>query len=316
MKKNTFFLISLILIFFVFPNNKIYSSATNKIIAKVDNQIISSYELKEKIKIILFLSKQELNQTNINQTKKMALRTLVDYKLKKREILDRNIPVQYNEDVKNYLKNISLNFNTDEKGFEKLLNQNNIDYELYLNEIKHEFTWQRLIYRMYKNKINIDEQEIVDELNNFMLSQKNLETFQLAEIEILAVNKIENKKNIEEIQEQIQSIGFSDTAVKYSQSSSSLSGGNIGWVNSKSLSKNILAVVENLKIEETSKPFFQTDSIVFLKLLNKKKKNINNLNINVIKTNIINSKTNELLNLFSNNHLSKIKNKVFIKFNE
>ena len=115
---------------------------------------------------------------------------------------------------------------------------------------------------------------------------------------------------------QIQIEGFNDTAIKFSQSSTAFNGGNIGWVNSKSLSKDILSIVKNLKVGEVSKPFFQTNSIVFLKLINKKRENINDINIETVKSNIITAKSNELLNIFSNNHLSKIKNKAFIKYNE
>ena len=55
------------LIFFCF--NNLNSAIENKIIAKVDNKLISSYELENKIKTMLFLSNQELNQQNINNKK-------------------------------------------------------------------------------------------------------------------------------------------------------------------------------------------------------------------------------------------------------
>ncbi len=316
MKKLKNLVIIFFLFIFVFRESNVYSEINNKIIAKVGDQIISSYELKNKIKLILFLSKQELNQSNIDQIKKVALRSLIDNKLKKNEVVTNKIQIENNVNVKNFLKNTYANFNTNEKGFKTLLLQNNIDFELYLNEIKYEFAWQKLIFRLYKDKINLNEQEIINELNTFIKIQKNLETFQLAEIVILAVSKSEDNKNIEEIKKQIQIDGFNDTAIKYSQSPSAFEGGKIGWVNSKSLSSGILSVVKNLKIGEVSKPFYQTNSIVFLKLLNKKKENINDINIEKVKINIITRKKNELLNIFSNNHLSKIKNKTFIRYNE
>ena len=309
-------LILLLLFFTVFINKDIYPNVTNKIIAKIDNQIISSFELKNKIKMILFFSKQEINQSNVDKVKTIALRALVNSKLKENEIINRNISIENNLKLVNYLKSIYANFNTNEEGFKRLFIQNDIDFDLYLNEVKHEMAWQNLIYRIYKDKVVVNEKEIIDELNNFIQSQRNLEKFELAEIIILGVNESENKKNIEEVLNQIQIEGFNDTAIKFSQSSTAFNGGNIGWVNSKSLSKDILSIVKNLKVGEVSKPFFQTNSIVFLKLINKKRENINDINIETVKSNIITAKSNELLNIFSNNHLSKIKNKAFIKYNE
>jgi len=87
MKKNKiFFIITTFLLFLTIEVNLIAASK-NKIVARVENQIISSYELKNKIKIILFLTNQELNQENINFTKNKALKQLIDYKLKKNRIL-------------------------------------------------------------------------------------------------------------------------------------------------------------------------------------------------------------------------------------
>ena len=40
-----------------------------------------------------------------------------------------------------------------------------------------------------------------------------------------------------EVNNQIEKIGFEKTAIKYSMSTTSLDGGKIGWINSKSLSK-------------------------------------------------------------------------------
>ena len=67
--KKVFFLF---LIYFIIVTES-FSSFSNKIVVNVEDQIISSYELKNKIKTMLILNKQELNQTNIDQTKNQAL---------------------------------------------------------------------------------------------------------------------------------------------------------------------------------------------------------------------------------------------------
>ena len=97
-------------------------------------------------------------------------------------------------------------------------------------------------------------------------------------------------------------------------SSSAINGGDLGWINSKSMSKKILDVVKYMKVGEVSKPLFQSDNLMFLKLDNKKISNINNFNIEKLRSDIITKKKNYSLDLYSNSHLSKIKNKTFIKF--
>ena len=75
-------------IFFVNINSNALALTKNKIIASVDNQIVSSYELKNKVKTILFLANQNISQKNVNLIKQMSLQQLIDYKLKKNQVID------------------------------------------------------------------------------------------------------------------------------------------------------------------------------------------------------------------------------------
>ena len=54
--------------FFLFSN---LLSIENKIIAKVNNEIITSYDLKNKIKTTLILSNEIINQDNIDEQKSL-----------------------------------------------------------------------------------------------------------------------------------------------------------------------------------------------------------------------------------------------------
>ena len=61
-----------------------------------------------------------------------------------------------------------------------------------------------------------------------------------------------------------------------------------------------------------SEPIFQSETILFIKL-NDKKLDLNEINIVETKNRIINQKQNEILNLFSSSHLSKIRNSASIE---
>ncbi len=289
------------------------AASKNKIVARVENQIISSYELKNKIKIILFLTNQELNQENINFTKNKALKQLIDYKLKKNRILLAGLKTMNDMQVSNYLKNLSLKYKTDIAGIKKIFNNNGLDFDLYSDEIKTEFDWQNLIYNRYGNKIVLDDKEVTNELNLYLKSQANIKEYKLAEIEISLKNNDEDKKTFLEITNHINEQGFAKTAKKYSISSSSLDGGNIGWISSNSLSDEILNVLNKMNVGDISGPIIQTTSGTILKLIETKKTSINSIDMDELRKKIINNKKNDLLNLYSSNHLSKIKNNALIE---
>ena len=310
MKRLIFFLIIIML-----KENISFASIQNKILVNIGNQIITSYELKNKVKTILVLNNKELNQENIDRTKSEALNFLINFKLKKEEIIKYKITFNNNA-VLNHLDNIASNYNTDQNGLKTIFENNDLSYELFLDGIKTEFAWQQLIFNFHRDKIKLNEKEIDEELNKIITKQKQAEEYNLAEIEVILENNFNDKKKIEEIKNQINEIGFKNTAIKYSTSLSALEGGNLGWINSQALSNIILSTVKEMKPGDISEPIFQSETATFIKLLDKRKISFSDINLKKMKSQIISQKKNELLNLFSNSYLSKIKNTTLIKYNE
>ena len=292
-----------------------FASIQNKILVNIGNQIITSYELKNRVKTILVLNNKELNQENIDRTKSEALNFLINFKLKKEEIIKYKITFNNNA-VLNHLDNIASNYNTDQNGLKTIFENNDLSYELFLDGIKTEFAWQQLIFNFHRDKIKINEKEIDEELNEIITKQKQIEEYNLAEIEVLLENNVNDEKKIEEIKNQINEIGFKDTAIKYSTSLSALEGGNLGWIASQALSNMILNTVKKMNPGDISEPIFQSETAIFIKLLDKRKINFNDISLKKMKNQIISRKKNELLNLFSNSYLSKIKNTTLIQYNE
>ncbi len=313
-KLNLYFRLSVI--FFFTSLGHLYASFESKIIANVDNQIISSFEFENKIRTILFLSGQEINQVNINNVKMGSLNSLINFKLKKGELLRYKVPTPSSDKANDYLNNVSSKFNTNVDGLKKIFKINELDFETYLDEINVEISWQQLVYDLYNDKIVLDESEINDQLNKLISSQQDIDNFNLAEIEISIDNNLDTDKKIMEIKEEIKNSGFENTAVKFSIAETAFSNGNLGWISSQAMSKKILKIVSAMKVGQISQPIIQSNSILFLKLVNKKSIKAENINLSEMKNRVVNSKKNELLNLFSNNHLSKVKNNALIKIHE
>ena len=310
MKK--FFFLKILLLFFLFKIPAISASTQTKIIANVGNQIVSSYELKNKVNTILFLSNQKINQININNVKNQALITLVNSKLKKIEIKNYRIPIEKNENVNKFLSRSSSRFNTDENGLKKLFEENNIDFDLYLDEIMIDLAWQKLIFSLYNDKIVLDENEINNELNKIIKEKRKIKEYELAEIEISLEQGSNIDEKINEISDEIKKIGFENTAIKFSTSPSSLEGGKLGWVNSNAMSKEVYDLIKNIEVGGITDPIIKPNNLLFLKLINERSVEVKDIDIDKTKNRIIAGKKNELFTLYSNNRLSKLKNNTLI----
>ncbi len=305
-KKNIFFFICII-----FINLNLFASNNFKILTKVGNEIITSFELENKIKTTLFLSGEELNQSNIDQIKNLSLNSLINFKLKKEEIKKYNIKNNNDLRLSKYLENLAKKFNVDRNELEILFSSNGLDLNLFLEEIKTEFLWQNLIYKIYSKKVNLDEKAITEELNKVISNQKSITEYNLSEIE----TKILNESEIDELKRYIDKFSFKKAAQKFSLSNTSLDGGNIGWINSKSLSSEMQKIIKNLKIGQYSEPIRRDENILIYYINDKREiSNFSKQNLEKLKESIINKQTNDLLNIYSNNHLSIKKNNTLIEY--
>ena len=147
MKKNLFkLIIPFLLIFLILI---VMQRFKNKIILKVENEIITNYEIKNKILRSLILSGEEISQENINRYKNQALESLIQLKIKKIELKKYNIS-KNNDQVNRYLNSISSN---NIPGLKKRFVSNNLNFELFLDEIETESKWQKLIFKLYSKKL-------------------------------------------------------------------------------------------------------------------------------------------------------------------
>ena len=291
------------------------SYSSNAIVVKVGKNIVTSYEIENKIKRMIFFSNQELNQENVNNTKMIALKLLIETKLMLQELDKYNFDinkVNYND----YIKRIALQIQAkDINDFKYKLKVNGIDYDLYLDEVKINLSWQQLIYQLYSSKINIDENQITNELNEILKEKKYVEEFDLSEIEVLFNDHSKKEQIISQVTNSIEDIGFEKTATKLSLSDTSFNEGKIGWVNSESLSEEIKSILMDLNSGDYSEPIIKTNSVLFLKVNNKRKINkVEEINLDQLKKSIIDKKTDQIFKMYSKNYLSKVKSLTMVKY--
>ena len=306
------FITTSIILVFLFLNKSVNAKFKNDIIVKIENEIITNFEIKNKILSTLILSNQKINQKNINSIKGKALDSLIQLKLKKIELSKYNISDDLNQ-VNKYLNTVSSNdINSLKFKFEK----NNVEFDLFIEEIKTEFKWQKFIYEVYSKKINIDGVSLDGEVKKILKDKVDITEYRISEIEVERKLSQPSKDIILDIQKKIDQLGFETTALNYSVATSSSNKGDLGWINTKSLSNKIFNILSKMNINDVSRPIEKQNVIIFLKLTDKRKTKAENIDINELKKKLISQKKNELFNLYSRSHLSKLKNKSLIEYSK
>lgn len=299
----------IILFLIISYSGKVETKINNKIVLKVENEIITNFEIKNKILSSLLLSGEKLNQNNIDRYKKEVLNLLIDSKLKKIEVAKYDIK-KNDTKINSYLNKISPDILELKKNF---LN-NNIDFQLYLDEITIEFMWRDLIYKIYSKKIDINESIIDIEINDYIKNNSDIKELQISEIEIILDNKEQNEKKIVEVTNQIKLDGFENAALKFKNQYSTSSNGDLGWINEKSLSPDIYKILNKMEIGEVTQAIKKQNSVIFLKINDKRISKSNDIDITKLKKDLINKKKDEQFELYSRSHLSKLRNSSLIEY--
>ena len=270
MKKTIIY--TLIIFFQIIVNS--YSNEI-KILYKINNSVITSYDVIEEINYLVSLN-QNLEQLSEKELFSNAQRSLIREKIKKDEIA-KFYEVNYNDAINsknldNIIRNFSQNlgFNSDEE-FENYLNIKNID----IDELKKKFVieklWNTLIFDKYNKMIKIDKATINNKVEDIIKSNSEIISFNLSEIIFLEKDKDAIEKKYQEIISSIQTVGFRDAAVIHSISESSKIGGEIGWINQNQISNKVFLAIRNLEIGDFSKPVITAGGIILLKINDKKK---------------------------------------------
>ena len=245
------------------------SSAFAKIniIASVDNEIITNYDVLKESRYLKVLN-PNLDNLSTKQITELAKDSLIKEIIKRNEILKFISLEEENSFVDEYMANLFIKLGyKDKKTFNNEL-RNNETYSLdeVKLKIKIELFWNDLIFNKYINQIIIDEKKLGKKIDN--LKNKSRKEFFLSEI-IFKKNKEEDiNDTVFKVKKSIDEIGFDNTANIYSISESSKFGGKIGWIKEETISKQLYDKINILKINEYSDVIKLANNFVILKIDN------------------------------------------------
>jgi len=280
----------------------------NKILFKVNNEIITSIDILTELKYLAIINK-DLKKTTNNQAFEIAKRSLIREKIKEIELkkLLKEIEVEekfLNNLLINYFKSINIKTISE---FEKFFISQDIDPNLIKKKISIEILWNQFIYSKFKQNVKIDRKSIQKELSNNVKKKE----FLLSEI-LFNINESEKLNDkIGLLKKEINEKGFSQTALTYSISDTSNKGGKLGWVSETIMSQKIKNEVKKIKVGDYTNPIVIPGGFLIIKIEDiREKDNSSDLNNEIEK--IIKDKTNEQLNQFSNIYFNKIKKDMVI----
>ena len=299
----------IILIFFysliVFLNA---AAIENKILFKVNNEIITSIDILTELKYLGTIN-NDLNKMSKKQAFEIAKKSLIREKIKEIELKKffKEIIVE-DEFINNLLVN---HFESAEiksiYDFEKYFLLLDINPNLIKKKISIEVMWNQLIFKKFNQSVKINKEII----KNTLLTKDKQNEYLLSEI-FFTINEneiLDKKTNL--LENEINDKGFSQTALIYSVSNTANKGGKLGWVKETIMSPKIKKIIKQIKINNYTKPIVLPGGFLILKIEDIRETD-NDFDLNSEIDKIVRKKTNEQLNQFSNIYFNKIKKNIII----
>ena len=237
---------------------------------KVNSEIITSYDIEKERDYLLVLN-PKLETLDKEKIFAISKKSLIKETIRKNEIL------KYKKlDLQNPQIEFILNDIIKDLGFQNLSQfQSHLKkFEISIDDIKKkieiENQWKSLVYARYSNSLKIDTESLEKKIEN--ISKENfLLEYNLSEIVFTKKNDMSIDDLINEIQDSINNVGFENTAILYSISDSSNSGGKIGWIKENNLSKNVIEHLKKIKVNTSGDPIKIGNNLLILKINDERK---------------------------------------------
>ena len=303
-----------ILIFLVFFNITITNvlSLENKILIKVDNEIITTVDVLNESKYIKAMNKG-LEDINENDLWKISINSITNEKIRMVEILNHIDEIKVkDENLKFVMESIYKKLGFEElEEFKNYLKLKNVEYEFLKKKVEIESLWNELVYAKYFDKVFIDKENLLKKIKNE--NKETIKSYLLSEIVFDITDDTSLDQKFKLIENEIKKSGFESAAFSFSISNSSKSGGNIGWVNEDTINQKLKNEIKKIELGQYTKPIVIPGGVLILKLEDIKEIK-NEIDIDSKLNELIRYSTNEQLNQFSNIYFNKVKKN--IKINE
>ena len=297
-----------LILFFIFVSNSFANGKENKILLKVDNEIITTIDILNEIKFLSIVNK-EFKNIDKNKQIQIAKNSLIKEKIKTIELLKFRENLDLNKkDFENIIKNYLINLKIEDfENYKLFFKVNNLNLNHIKKKISVDTFWGAYIYQKFYKSVKIDEIEIKKNITK----KKKQNEYLISEI-VFTVDKNENLKDKEEkILKLIKEKNFAEAALNFSISDSSQNGGKLGWIKENILNNNIKNELINTNKGQFTKSILIPGGFLILKKEDSREVN-NKIDMDKEIKMIIEKKTNDQLEKFSNIYLNKLKKNIQI----
>jgi peptidyl-prolyl cis-trans isomerase SurA len=258
----------------------------NRVVAVVNNEVITLYELNNRMKEMTGVPVEELMQKNeatYRDARQKILEVLIDEKIAQAKIKELRIQVSERQ-VDNFLEKLKRDNQLTQEDLVVGLEKEGLSYEKYRERIRRDLERSQLVEYEVRSKIIIRDEAIQkyyeDHKGTFGVAEK----VHLAGIFLMRKN-LKSEEEMREVYKKAQDISaklkagadFGQMAGTYSEGPGAKQGGDLGQFTVEHLEPGLKSMVEALPEGGISDPLVRPNGIQIIKVVKKQTGKIRSL---------------------------------------
>ncbi|MFI4949404.1 MAG: peptidylprolyl isomerase [Caulobacterales bacterium] len=251
---------------------------TEAVAAIVNDEIISTYDLAQRMRLLIATSGVQPTQENLPEFQQEALRSLVDERLQIQELKrvqkeQKTSIIATDEDIREELAGMAQQNNLKPEGFLAALKSQGIGQETLFEQIRAQMSWQRWIGGRYGTRLRIGEDQIKATQDRLAATAAKPQ-YEISEVFLDAgrVGGMDAAQNraAQHVAQLQQGAPFAAVARQFSASSTAAAGGDAGWISQGEMPPQVDAALEQLRPGQLSQPIPVKDGVYIIYLRDKR----------------------------------------------
>ena len=250
-----------------------------QVAATVNDDVISTYDLRQRVRLLIISSGVQVNDQNLQEIEREALRALIDERLQRDEIASVE---KRQKDIKLYPteKEIDEDFGSYAKQFNVTpaqlvisLKNSGVDAKTLRDQISISTAWRRYIGGRFRDNVHVSDSQVSAALKRveaeaarpqYLVSEAFLDASAIG-------GQPQAMQGADELIKQIRGgAPFSAVARQFSALPSAANGGDAGWLSTGEMKPVIQSAVERMRPGEVSDPIPTQDGVYIVQLREKR----------------------------------------------
>ena len=253
---------------------------SESVAAVVNDDIVSSYDLMQRMRLLMISSGVQPTQENLPQLEQEALRSLIDehvqlQELRRVEKAQKITITSTDKEVDEEIDQIARGNNANMTGAQLLaqLAAQGVGAETFRNQIRIDSSWQNWISGRYGSRLRIGEDQI-KAFQRRSAESASKPQYQVSEvfIDAVRVGGMETAVNgaAQLVAQMQQGAPFPAVARQFSAAATAANGGDAGWISPGEMPPEVDAALEELRPGQLSRPIPVRDGVYIIYLREKR----------------------------------------------